>query len=110
MKTLLLVIALRLLLQQPQVDEWNRADPVTVRLEPDVFSMLPVAVRSDLKKRTCTIPQPFTSGRPQNVIRGRFFTTAGADWAVLCSRDRISSILVYRGGSADSVVELNSQA
>jgi hypothetical protein len=30
------------------------------------------------------------------------------DWAVLCSRDRVSSILVFPGGSADSMVELES--
>jgi hypothetical protein len=104
----LFFVALSIFSQQ-QGNEWDRADLATVRLEPDAFPNLPAAVRSDLKKRACTIPQPFTSSRPENVIRGRFFATNRTDWAVLCSRSRRSSILVYRQGAPQSVVELASR-
>ena len=38
--------------------------------------------------------------KPHNVIKGQFFRAGQVDWAVLCSVDRVSVILVYRNGSA----------
>jgi len=45
---------------------------------------------------------------PANVISGHFRTAAQTDWAVLCSVDRVSTILVYWEGGTDSVAELGS--
>jgi hypothetical protein len=88
--------------------DWARADQATRRLAPSAFVRLPAAVRAELERRGCTIPQPFSATQPANVITGRFTSTAGTDWAVLCSRQRTSSILVFRGGSASAVAEIAS--
>lgn len=88
--------------------EWNRADIETVRLSPDRFVNLPMAVRTELNDRGCTVPQPFTATaeRSENVIRGRFISTGSSDWAILCSQQRRSTILVFRGGGATTIDEL----
>ncbi len=36
--------------------------------------------------------------QPHNVVSGSFHTADTKDWAVLCSIDRSSRILIYRGG------------
>jgi hypothetical protein len=63
--------------------------------------MLPNAIRVDLKLRGCEIPQSPFSPKAINVIRGKFFGTAKADWAILCDNRsaNTSMILVYRGGA-----------
>ena len=85
---------------------WDRADRKTTRLEPDRFPELPPAVASELTRRGCTIPQTFVQQKPHNVISGRFRNRAQLDWAVLCSVNRVSTILVFWAGSARDVVEL----
>lgn len=40
------------------------------------------------------------------MISGRFRDSGQVDWAVLCSRDRASTILVYWGGSTNDVTDL----
>ena len=42
------------------------------------------------------------------MISGQFRTPTVTDWAVLCSVNRVSTILVYLKGRADSVAELGS--
>ena len=98
--------------------EFERADEETVRLAPDAFENLPADVQEELAARGCTIPQTFYARFPEifenveqsNVIRGRFTQADQTDIAVLCSRERVSSILVFRGGSAEEVDELASKA
>lgn len=92
--------------QSPSPEDWTRADQATVRLEPGAFPDLPLAVREELQRRGCTIPQAFTGGSPHNAVRGRFISSRETDWAVLCSRQRTSSILVFRAGSPTAVIEL----
>jgi hypothetical protein len=108
-RCLILVIVSPLHVQLHQESEWERANLATVRMEPTAFLMLPASIKSDLSRRGCTVPQPFTQGALQNVISGHFFTAAETDWAVLCSRNLTSSILVYRRGETDSVAELGSR-
>ena len=89
--------------------EFERADEETVRLAPDAFENLPAAVEEELTARGCTIPQIFEGVEQSNVIRGHFTQADQTDIAVLCSRERVSSILVFRGGSAKEVAELASE-
>ncbi|MGH9159190.1 MAG: hypothetical protein ACRD2X_04305 [Vicinamibacteraceae bacterium] len=86
--------------------EWDRADLATVRLLPSTFAHLPGKVRVELERRGCTIPQTFLGGSPHNVVRGRFTAHEQLDWAILCSVNRSSSILVFRGGSPSEVAEI----
>ena len=85
---------------------WDRADIETVRLAPDVFRSLSADVVADLTRRRCVIPQPWLATEPANVVHGRFTVPGRTDAAVLCSKERVSSILVYRGNSTDQVDEL----
>jgi hypothetical protein len=76
------------------------------RLTPNTFPELPRAVSEDLARRGCTIPQTYLQRGPRNVISGRFRDSRQRDWAILCSRDRASTILVYWGGSTADVTRL----
>lgn len=65
------------------------------RLPPDAFPALPAAIRTQLRSRRCMIPQP-AGASAVNVIQGEFFEKGAKAWAVLCSVDTASSILVFR--------------
>ena len=92
-----------------ELDKWEAADRETVRLPPSDFPLLPGSVRDDLDARACTIPQVYCCNRePHNVVSGHFKDSRQVDWAILCSIDRQSTILVYWGGSAEIVSELST--
>jgi hypothetical protein len=76
------------------------------RLPPSAFPQLPVAVQHELERRTCTIPQAFSSERPHNVVSGRFLRASQVDWAVLCSVRDSSRIIVFWNGSTTNPTEL----
>lgn len=106
---LLLVQPVRTL---PSPQEWDAAERAIVRLKPDAFKNLSPAVRTDLHRRQCSIPQPdgLDGAGPHNVIRGRFTSQTSTDIAVLCSKGGVSTILVYRGGDTKDVATLAAMA
>lgn len=73
------------------------------RLSPEAFAELPPEVMRFLESRRCTIPQTPFYTTPHNVVRGYFAQRGQTDWAVLCSRDDVSTILVFWGGAAERV-------
>lgn len=77
-----------------------------IRLKPREFRQLPSAVRRDLDRRNCTVPQFPRTSAPHNVLSGSFISNRSRDWAVLCSVNGISRILIYRGGGASRVDSL----
>jgi len=85
---------------------WAGADEATVRLSPREFPDIPSAIAAELDRRGCLIPQTYGDRRPHNLISGRFMSSASTDWAVLCSRNRTSSLLVFQAGSPDTVIAL----
>ncbi len=87
-------------------DQWAAADSATLRLPPAAFPRLPKKVVRHLQRRGCTIPQTYLSDEPHNVIGGEFARRGQNDWAVLCSRNGESSILVFWRGSTKSVAEI----
>jgi hypothetical protein len=88
-------------------DDWWRANEATVRLSPSAFRNLPAEVRAALERRGGTIPRPYDARGPEtNVISGEFTSTGQTDWAVLCSRERQSAILVFDGKHFDQVDEI----
>ncbi len=94
-----------------ELGKWEAADRETVRLPPSDFPLLPESVRDDLDARGCTIPQVYCCNRePHNVINGHFKQSGQVDWVVLCSIDRQSTLLVYWGGSVETVSELSTTA
>ena len=94
----------------PTAEDWARADSTTLRLPPDSFPQLPAAVRADLGKRGCTIPQSPHAGVRHNVITGAFIQAGQKDWAVLCSIDHKSRVLVYRGGATAVIDTMGTTA
>ena len=79
-----------------------------VRVHPSVFKKLPKTVVEELVQRECTIPQLGEIGRKaprklSNVISGEFQKPGQVDWAVVCSIDGKSAILVFWKGSAEEV-------
>lgn len=87
-------------------DKWDAADLQTVRLAPSAFPQLSMNIAQALEKRGCRVPQSFANLKPHNVIRGEFARKGQADWAVLCSLARESSILIFWGGSAVDPAEI----
>ena len=79
-------------------DDWAAAARAIRRLSPDDFPQLPRAVRDGLKERRCTVPQSFYPARPHNVVSGAFARPGQRDWAVLCSVDGRSAILIFWAG------------
>jgi hypothetical protein len=91
-----------------QTHDWLVADLEVKRLSPDIFVELPQKVISDLNSRGCTIPQAYNDPKPHNVIKGEFAKKGQIDWAVLCSKDRVSSILIFWGGSPKNVSDVET--
>ena len=85
---------------------FERADRETVWLSPDAFPELPKNLVLELQERGCAIPQSFPAQKPQNVIRGQLARPGQFDWAVLCSRNRVSSILVFWKGAEKNPAEI----
>ena len=91
-------------------DRWQEADVNVVRLAPASFEQLPPLVLADLEARQCTIPQTFAKREPHNVVSGSFLKRGEVDWAILCSKKGISTILVYPSGRVHSVHELGTES
>ncbi len=102
---LLILSSPPVLAQDKRLDE----DANVVRLAPASFKQLPPLVVADLEARQCTIPQTFTKREPHNVVSGSFIKRGEVDWAILCSRNGVSTILVYPSGRVQSVHELATE-
>jgi hypothetical protein len=68
------------------------------RLPVQAFPELPPTIAATLRERNCTVPQPSGAGTPRGVIRGEFFAKGNAAWAVLCSVNNSTALLVFRNG------------
>lgn len=79
------------------------------RLQPSAVPQLPPAIRADLEKSGCRIPQSYGERKPHNAVRGHFIGTAQRDWAVLCSRNGTSAIFVYQTESPSERFEIAAQ-
>jgi hypothetical protein len=87
---------------------FEEADRNTRRLSPTAFPELPRTLIRNLHERGCTIPQQLRAKKRENVIQGEFAKPGQLDWAVLYSRDRTSSILIFWNGSIQNPSEIAS--
>lgn len=85
--------------------DFEKADSEVIRLSPSRFPQLPLPIRQELTRRGCTIPQVWGQNTPHNVTKGSFIQPAELDWAVLCSVNQTSTILVFRNASTSRVTE-----
>jgi len=81
---------------QELTGKFRDADLQVTRLGPSAFPELPRNIRRELERRGCTIPQVWEDRKPHNVIKGEFTRKGQTDWAVLCSLNRVSSILIFQ--------------
>jgi hypothetical protein len=90
-------------------DVWTLADIALVRLPPSAFEALPAEIRTDLDRRGCRVPQTLDDTRPHNVISGDLLGRGAREWAVLCSINRISRVLVYEAGGMTAFDSLDTR-
>ena len=94
-------------------DEVNRRDvreEGILRLPPSDFPQLPASISRWLDHNGYTVPQSFVSHKPNNVIAGEFKQKGRTDWAVLASKDSVtSSVIMFWNGSVDSVEFISPQ-
>jgi hypothetical protein len=83
----------------------NASLDVIRRLRPAALTTLPLAVRRDLERRSCLVPQPYDARIAKNVIHGSFTAARVSEWAVLCSVNDTSRILIYRIDRAVRLVD-----
>ena len=76
-----------------------------IYLQPSAFPELPSIVVKDLEQRGCRIPQQAYTRKRTNVIRGEFARARQRDWAVLCSVQGTSRIMVYWNGNSRNPAE-----
>ncbi len=91
--------------QLPSKADWEKAEREIKRLPPSAFAELPRKIVSQLEARGCTIPQT-RAPYPHNVIRGEFAKKGQTDWAVLCSKEGQTRILVFWGKAKGCPSEL----
>lgn len=113
MKELLLLLLLHrsstALVQLPPPEAWARANAATKRIDSAAFPGIPRWLTTELIGRHCSIPQAYGANPPHNIIRGFFNDGNITDWAVLCSREQVSTILVFWDGQAKKVAEVSSE-
>lgn len=109
MKNVFLIICLLLSSQILHANNWDEAAKEIKLLKPSSFNQLPKNILKKLEKRGCKIPQVYAFDKPHNVIRGQFAKQGQNDWAVLCSINSASTLLVFWGGSAQCTSELEKE-
>ncbi|MBT9330984.1 hypothetical protein [Paracidobacterium acidisoli] len=78
-------------------------------LPPASFPELPPGVKQQLVLRHCMIPQTYEARAPENVIHGAFERKGSSDWAVLCSQNGTSALLVFFGDAVEKPMTLRAQ-
>jgi hypothetical protein len=86
------------------------ADLQVTRLAPSAFPELPKKIKRELERQGCTIPQVSAGNKPRNVIKGEFTGKGRTDWVVLCSKNHVSTILIFRNASEREPLELAPQS
>jgi len=84
---------------QELTENLREADLQVTRLPPSAFPELPKNIRRELEQQGWTIPQVWSDKKPQNVIKREFTRKGQTNWAVLCSLNRVSTILTFRNAS-----------
>lgn len=92
----LLTLPLACFITSAQAQVVSQDSPKHYRL-PQEFLFAPHAVVAALQDRGCQIPQYDRSPAPNNLVARHFLAPASTDWAALCSRAGVSTLLVLHG-------------
>jgi hypothetical protein len=82
------------------------SDDAIKRLSPASFSKPPKQIRDQMEQMGCMIPQVAIDKRPNNLIHGSYAKRGQMDWAVLCSQNGESRIVIFWGGDPKMKSEL----
>src|SRR4051812_23685669 len=85
--------------------DYVRAAEKIRRVRPSEIGGMPTSVTTALEQRGCTIPQVYFTPTPHNAVRGSFTQRRHLEWAVLCSYNGTSSILVLSEASGAVVAQ-----
>jgi hypothetical protein len=87
--------SIRVSLGLPTMAELARMVP---KVSPDSLPELPVRIRSSLTALGCLIPRTYGDAH-KNVRRGAFSAKGAAEWAVMCSVEGFSRVLVVNSAT-----------
>lgn len=80
--------------------------PINYLRKPTEVRGLPKNIVEYLEKTNCLIPKSVNSDQSIGGFRGSFSRKEQTDWVTLCSRNGVSSILIFWKGSIASVSEI----
>jgi hypothetical protein len=83
---------------------------VQKRVSPDVYTAAPPAVRAELKKQHCELPQTQHWDQTRlNIVSGHFADRSQNDWAAICmGSDGSTRVLVFWGKAARCPAEIRN--
>jgi len=88
------------LIESGQVDLAGQSVPYLIRRLPlNAFPDLPDAIAGQLNQRHCLIPQSYQAHHPENVVHASLERAGSSDWALLCSANGQTSLLVFFGST-----------
>lgn len=88
--------------------DWDEAERRILRIAPAQLRDIPKRIVAELQQRGCTIPQPYGMTRQSNIVKGEFAKPGQTDWAALCSRAGVSTLLVFWGAGNPCPAEVHS--
>ncbi len=118
---LMMIIMTHMSYSKEQQDKGKNVDREIKRLPPSAFPELPENIAKVLNIRGYLIPQQTYTchlaksptnkyyerfNKRHNVIKGEFARKGQTDWAILCSRNGESSIVIFWGGSPEQITEI----
>lgn len=81
-------------------ERWDIAEQAIERIGIAQFADVPTEVSREITDMGCAVPQAWGTQLPHNVISGEFAAAGQIDWAVLCSREGSSEIVIIWGGDS----------
>lgn len=109
MKNIPLIICLFFIFVNSHASVWEEAEKEIKLLEASSFKHLPKNIIKKLEIKGCAIPQAYEIEKPHNVIKGQFAKQGQTDWAVLCSKNSSTTLLVFWGGSTQCSSEMEKE-
>ena len=103
-----LKISLIIIVISLNISPANSKENSIIKISPTKINKLPSSIINYLNQRKCTVPQTFNYSERNidNIIQGEFFEKGQKDWAVLCSVNGFSSILIFPDSSIIGVKEI----
>ncbi len=109
---LFLAVSAISILAQDVKSKRDIATESVIRIKPAEYSLsphcpkMPKQVVRYLEEQNCTIPQSYRVKNHHNAFEGEFLREGQHDWVVLCSRNKISSILIFPDSTPSEIQQI----